>query len=147
MTGEAGTIGAADGIPALLNGTSKARLFDGEPYGDWAPDACLVLGDFAAVRHIVGRFLDDFKRVPTFHYVPIEGVGLPPKWLEMWKWVPPIAMTQFGADQIAKLGVRPPFVYHGVDAETFRPVSKARPLIVREPSVVVSTKDECKQAW
>ena len=31
MTGEAGTIGAADGIPALMDGTSRARMHDGNP--------------------------------------------------------------------------------------------------------------------
>jgi glycosyltransferase involved in cell wall biosynthesis len=148
LSGEAGTVGAADGIPALLNGTSKALMCNKTAYGTWKPDACLVLGDFVAARHIVGRFLDAFREVPTFHYVPIEGVGLPPEWAKMWHEVAPIAMSQFGADQIAKVtGVRPPVVYHGVDTSIFRPVSKAKPLTIRQPSAILGSKDDCKEAW
>jgi glycosyltransferase involved in cell wall biosynthesis len=148
MTGDAGTIGAPDGIPALLNGSSKALLHSKEPYGSWKPDAVIVLGDYVAARHIIGRFLDDFRQVPTFHYVPIEGVGLPPAWAEMWKVAAPVAMSKFGADQIGRAtGITPPVVYHGVDTETFRPVSKAKPLTVRTPPVIVDSKDNCKHAW
>lgn len=148
MTGEAGTIGAPDGIPALLNGSSRALLHSKEPYGMWKPDACIMLGDFVAARHIVGRFMDDFRSVPTYHYVPIEGVGLPPAWGDMWRVVLPIAMSQFGADQIARAtGIVPPVVYHGVDSEVFRPVSKAKPLIVSKPAVILDSKENCKQAW
>jgi glycosyltransferase involved in cell wall biosynthesis len=148
MTGDAGTIGAPDGIPALLNGTSKTKLHSGEPYGDWTPEVCLVLGDFHAARHIIGRFLEDFRRVPTFHYVPIEGVGLPPAWAEMWRVAAPIAMSKFGAEQIRRAtGIAPPLVYHGVDTTVFRPVTKAKPLVVSQPSVIVDSQEKCKQAW
>ena len=148
MTGEAGTIGAADGIPALLNGTSRALLCNKEPVGSWKPDACIVLGDFVAARHIVGRFLDAFRSVPSFHYVPVEGKGLPPAWGEMWREVAPVAMSKFGADQIGRAtGITPPVVYHGVDTTVFRPVSKAKPLIVRNPSVILASKEDCKHAW
>lgn len=148
LTGDAGTIGAADGIPALLSGSSKALMCSGDRYGDWKPDACLVLGDYVAARHIVGRFLDDFKTVPSFHYVPIEGVGLPPAWAEMWRHVPPIAMSNFGAEQIAKItGILPPMVYHGVDSDIFRPVSKAKPLTVASPAVILESREDCKRAW
>jgi glycosyltransferase involved in cell wall biosynthesis len=61
----------------------------------------------------------------------------------------PVAMSQFGADQIAKItGFRPPVVYHGVDADAFRPVSKARPIILPgQKDGILSTKQECKQSW
>jgi len=148
LTGDAGTIGAADGIPALIDGTSRARLHDGAPYGGWKPDAILVLGDFGAARHIIGRFLDAFKSVPTFHYVPIEGVGLPPAWAEMWAIAAPVAMSQFGAHEIGRAtGITPPVVYHGVDADIFRPVSKMKPLTVRQPPVILDSKQQCKELW
>lgn len=148
MTGEGGTIGSADGIPALLNGSSVALMCDGTKYGEWKPDACLVLGDYVAARHIVGRFLDSFKAVPSFHYVPIEGVGLPPAWAEMWRHVPPIAMSKFGADQIAKAtGIAPPVVYHGIDIGAFHPVSRVKPLTIRQPPAILASKEDCKQAW
>lgn len=148
MSGEAGTIGAAEGIPALLNGTSRALLHSGQPYGEWQPEACLVLGDFVAARHIVGRFLDAFRGVPTFHYVPIEGVGLPPAWNDLWREVAPVAMSRFGAAQITKVtGIQPPVIYHGVDADIFRPVTKANPLTVHQPPSIFGSKEDCKRAW
>jgi glycosyltransferase involved in cell wall biosynthesis len=148
LSGDAGVISSADGIPALLNGTSRALMHSREPYGEWVPEACLMLGDYHAVRHIVGRFLEAFQSVPTFHYVPIEGVGLPPAWAEMWRTAAPIAMSKFGAEQIGRAtGIAPPVVYHGVDTSIFRPVSKTNPLVVRQPAVILGSKEDCKQAW
>src|SRR5688572_14996463 len=46
----------------------------------WAPEAIIVLGDFFAARWIVvdQRVEGALRMVPSFHYVPVEGVGLPP---------------------------------------------------------------------
>lgn len=149
MTGEAGTTGAAAGIPALMDGSTQALLHNGEPAGDWVPDAAIMLGDFYAARHVVGRFVDAFKAVPTWHYCPVEGVGLPPLWRELWDIIHPVAMSEFGADQIEKvMGFRPPMVYHGVDTETFRPVSQQHPMFVNgKNSGVLVSKADCKNAW
>jgi len=66
----------------------------------------------------------------------------------MWREVAPIAMSEFGADQIAKImGIRPPVVYHGVDTSVFRPVSKGKPLSIRKPPAILSSKEDCKETW
>lgn len=149
LSGEAGTIGAAEGIPALMDGSTIALLHNGEPAAGWVPEAAIMLGDFYAARHVVGRFIEAFRSVPTWHYVPVEGIGLPPLWKELWDICPPVAMSQFGGDQIeAVMGYRPPVIYHGIDADTFRPVSKAHPMFLRgEHAAVLQSKDDCKRAW
>ena len=146
FTGEGGHIGAAAGIPALLDGSTAALLHSGEPAAGWVPDAAIMLGDFYAARHVVGRFVQAFRSVPTWHYVPIEGVGLPPLWKELWDIISPVAMSNFGADQIEQvIGYRPPMVYHGVDTEVFRPVTPQRPMHVSDG--VLTSREHCKQVW
>jgi glycosyltransferase involved in cell wall biosynthesis len=97
----------------------------------WKPDACIILGDFASVRGTVlasEPMAKAFASVPTFHYCPVEGVDLPPRWADVWKVVRPVAMSEFGATQIEGVtGYRPPVVYHGVDTETFYPVAANHP--------------------
>ena len=112
------------GVVGLLDGTLWA---DG-----WAPEACVVLGDYVGVRMVV--MADEttqaaFRAIRSYHYAPIEGVDLPPSWRPMWEVLRPVAMSEFGADQIALVtGVRPPVVYHGVDTKMFRPLSPERVL-------------------
>jgi glycosyltransferase involved in cell wall biosynthesis len=86
--------------------------------------------------------------LPTFHYCPIEGVDLPPSWAGLWHIITPIAMSEFGANQIEKVtGSRPPVVYHGVDTVQFRPVSADAPLYMETPRGTgkLRTKAECKR--
>lgn len=139
------------GVSSLaLQSTGIAGLIDGRLWADgWTPDTALILGDFGNVRLVVMR--DEttraaFSLVPTYHYVPIEGVDLPPSLREMWRVVKPIAMTEFGADEIAKVtGIRPPVVYHGVDTETFHPVSPERMLVVNGKKL--RSKADCKRLF
>ena len=146
LSGQSGTTGPAQGLREVIEGTSAALLHDGTPAAGWKPDAAIMLGDPGAAFMFMAQFGDAFTATPTYHYVPIEGIGLPPAWAELWQTMAPVACSEFGADQIAKvLGVRPPVVYHGVDTDTFRPVSKAKPIML--PTGALSTKDECKQAW
>ena len=97
----------------------------------WKPDCVFILGDFAAVRNTVltyPQLTKAFASVPTFHYCPVEGVDLPPRWNDLWSIVRPIAMSEFGADQIAKVTeTRPPVIYHGVNTDDFYPVAMNRP--------------------
>ena len=146
-TGQAGVAGLTAGLGALFDGTSKVKMHNGSPMGDWKPDASVVLGDFHSARRILGTVGD----VPLFHYVPIEGVGLPRRWGEFWKIAKPIAMSRFGAQQIQQVvGYEPPMVYHGVNADAFYPVSSKRPVILKVPDLQplkLTSRDECKQAW
>lgn len=139
-----------DGWMALLHRGGVVGLLDGSVWEDgWIPEAAILLGDVYAARTAVmanEATVAGFRAVPTFHYVPIEGVGLPPRWRELWDVVHPVAMSRFGAEQIALVtGSRPPLVYHGVDVETFRPVSPERPLRLGE--ITLRTKDDCKKLF
>ena len=95
----------------------------------WAPEAIILLGDYFAARWVVvdPRVREALSRVPSFHYCPVEGVGLPPEWKQLWNICKPIAMTNFGAQEIAKVvGYLPPMVYHGVDQSVFYPIAPNR---------------------
>jgi glycosyltransferase involved in cell wall biosynthesis len=134
--------GGIVGIPGLLNGKAWA---DG-----WVAEACILLGDFAALRMVLDKdpsIPAAFTETPTFHYVPIEGVGLPNSWADVWGHIHPVAMTEFGADEIAKvMPERPPVVYHGVDTSAFWPVSPERPIYLGEKpnQRKLRSKADCK---
>lgn len=113
----------------------------------WSPEAAIIIGDHASVDlSEILRFIPD--GFPAFHYVPIEGVGLKPGHAAIWAKMRPVAMSEFGADQIATIyPERPPVVYHGVDTEAFHPVSDRAPLVIRtrDGLVVLRSKDDCKR--
>lgn len=138
-------------LAGLLEGRSPALMHDGSLFGEWVPDAALILGDFASVRFIVEPYVAAFARLPTFFYVPIEGVGLPPRWAGLFRLLRPVAMSEFGATEIAKItGTRPPVIYHGVDTEAFRPISRQAPVFLSaagKAASMLTSRDDCKQAW
>jgi glycosyltransferase involved in cell wall biosynthesis len=140
-----------DFIANLLSGKCPYKLYNGEPWGDWTPEAAIVLGDFAAARIFIGQHLDSFKALPTYHYVPVEGVRLPPLWKELWDVVKPVAMSKFGAAEIAKVvGYDPPMIYHGVDTTAFYPASKKRPIVIAypdQPDLVLTNQRECRSIF
>ncbi len=112
----------------------------------WVPEAGIIVGDHASVdlSGILRLIPEGF---PTFHYVPIEGVGMKPGHADIWKTMRPVAMSEFGADQIATIyPERPPVIYHGVDTDAFHSVAD-RPLTVRtrDGLVVLRSKDACKR--
>ena len=102
----------------------------------WQAEAAIILGDFFLTRAVVAateEIAEAFGSVPTFHYVPIEGMDLPPRWKLLWDLVRPVAMSEFGADQIERVtGTRPPVLPHGIDTDVFRPATPSDPLIIPE---------------
>src|ERR1044072_8852196 len=99
-------------IDGLVEGKTDGQLLNGQPWGDWSPERIILLGDYRAALEIVQRSPQSFSSRPTYHYCPVEGVGLPPRWNELWSLVHPVAMSEFGADEIAKVtGERPPMIY------------------------------------
>lgn len=123
-------------------------VMDGSVWPDqWAPEAAIILGDFYGVQEMVMATEDTrkaFASVPTLHYIPVEGVDLPPTWKGLWEIVHPVAMSNFGADQIEKvIGHKPPMVYHGVDTSIFRPVSGSHPLWIN--GTPLRSKADCKK--
>lgn len=114
----------------------------------WKPDACVILGDYAAARSTVlshPQLTKAFQSVRTFHYCPVEGIDLPPRWNDLWSVVQPIAMSEFGATEIAKVtGSMPPMIYHGVSTEDFYPVAMNRPGYWGNDRTPVRTKEQAK---
>jgi len=131
-----------------LKAVGMRGLLDGSVWADgWKPEAAVILGDYFAVREVVMATEDTraaFASVPTLHYVPIEGVDLPPTWKALWEIVQPVAMSEFGADQVQLVtGTRPPMVYHGVDTDQFRPLSGTKPLWIGGKAL--RSKADCKR--
>lgn len=133
-------------IPRVLAGDGHGlSMANGTPWGDWMPDAVLLLGDFYGVRLIVEPQLEAFAKVPTFHYCPVEGHDLPPSWNNIWNVVQPIAMSKFGQVEMAKITGRiPPLMYHGVDTNVFRPVTPSNPITLANGKATLVSKDRCK---
>lgn len=118
-----------------LKAVGLIGLFDGTVWPDgWAPEAGIQLGDVFAVRELVMAnelTRAAYRSIPVVHYVPVEGVDLPPTWRALWDILHPVAMSQFGARELAKIiGYEPPVVYHGIDVEQFHPVSAERPIFL-----------------
>ena len=122
------------------------HMYDGGAFEDgWTPDCALLIGDPGS---LIGNPVLSVKPegFPLWHYAPIEGLGIPPAWGSIWSVAKPIAMCSAGADEMEKAGLpRPPFVYHGVDTETFREVSGLRPLVVDHQ--ILRTKAECRKLF
>jgi hypothetical protein len=145
-------VGTKDGwIGSALDGDEEAverrRMAVFRDIDGWVPEAAIIIGDHASVDLSgIVRLIPD--GLPTFHYVPIEGVGLKPGHADIWRKLRPVAMSEFGADQIATIyPERPPVIYHGVDTEVFRPVSPQRPITIRTKHglAIMRTKAECKR--
>ncbi|HEY6014562.1 MAG TPA: hypothetical protein VIU37_11155, partial [Candidatus Limnocylindrales bacterium] len=130
FAGRTAIIGGVDGwiatpVDAETAKVATSRLegmFTGGLFEDgWRPDAAIILGDPASMKMSpVPEFVPD--GFPVFHYVPIEGVGLPPAWRAIWERFVPVAVSESGADAIAAVtGTRPVVVYHGIDTEVFHP--------------------------
>lgn len=138
-----------EAIGAMQAWLDNVKRTFGEGYQGWKPDAILVTGDPASIiRSEIPALLP--SGVAAWHYCPIEGVGIPPRWAEMWQNMKPIAMCEFGAGEIERItGERPPFVYHGIDPADFWPVSAERPIVIRgeRDLTVLRTKDDCKRFW
>lgn len=122
-------------------------VFTGHTVKDWIPEVCVIVGDIASVRMSPWpAWLP--PSMPAFNYVPVEGIDLPPRWKHIWDRVRPVAMCEFGADQIEKvMGERPPVVYHGVDPEAFWPVSGKRPLVMqtrKKGMITLRSRAECR---
>jgi len=125
-------------------------MFTGSLFEDgWTPEAGIILGDVASVKMSpVPQFIPD--GFPVFHYVPIEGDGLPPAWAAVWRKMRPVAMSRFGADEIAHIyPQRPPVIYHGVNPDDFWPVSPRRPIYLEGPEGTrkLHSKADCKRLF
>jgi len=138
-----------DGQDARLKLLDLARgVFTGATIPGWKPEAVLIIGDVASLKLSPWPAMLP-PELPAFNYVPIEGVGIPPRWKHVWDRIRPVAMCRFGADQIeGVMGERPPVVLHGVDPHAFWPVSDRRPLTMqvgKRKHVSLRSRAECRQ--
>ena len=151
-TGEGGVAGARD-MSSLFTDVAQSKLMDGQPWGEWSPEATFLLGDIQNVRFQVAANPELLKYRPL-HYCPVEGVDLPKSLKDgLWAKCRPVAMSNFGADEIAKvMGERPAMVYHGIDTKVFHPVKPSNPIIFPAtaegaPPLQLKNKDHCKSFW
>lgn len=114
-----------------------------DPEDQWKPDAVLAIADVSGLLNHIGGSADTWRKVPVYHYCPIEGDNLPPMWRQLWGMFRPVAMSDYGQRVISEhIGQPVPRIYHGVDAETFRPVSQGSP--IRWDGGTYRTKEDCK---
>ena len=149
FVGRTAVLGLPDGWLAAKDVVGQIEgMFTGGLFTDgWVPQVALVLGDMGSLKvsPVVKLIPPGF---PAFHYVPIEGVWLPPAWADVWKRLEPIAVSNFGADEIAKVtGRRPPVVYHGVNTDDFFPVSPTHRIVLRTKDGLISlrSKADCRR--
>ena len=113
---------------------------------DWRPDAVLVIADVSGLRGYVSDDFDAWKDIPAYHYCPIEGDDLPPLWRGIWSLVQPVAMSDYGARVMGELlGREVPRIFHGVDTESFYPVSPGKP--IRWDGGTLRSKADCKDKF
>jgi len=145
----AGCVWPANMYGEGFGGNWSAEAITGEvwktldPGDDWKPDAVLVISDVSGLLGHIGRGIDAWRTVPVYHYCPIEGDNLTPAWKGIWDVFTPVAMSDYGARVIGELVGRPVTrIYHGVDTETFYPVSPGKP--IRFDNDTLRSKDDCK---
>lgn len=138
-------VGDIDRMREQLRGIfTEAAYEDG-----WSPEAVIIHSDPSAIlgAEIVEALPDG---LPAYHYVAIEGVGIPPLWRTLWERIQPIAMANSGAIEIEKLmGTAPPVVYHGIETDVFRPASPHNPVIWEEggETKIITSRADAKRAF
>ena len=137
-----GNIGAE-----AIDGSFWATL---DPDDDWKPGVVLCIADVSSLLGYMGQLTESraaaWKSVPVYHYCPIEGDNLPPAWRQVWSFVSPIAMSDYGARVIGEhVGHPVPRIYHGVDTEAFHPATPGNP--IRFDGETLRGKDDCKRKF
>lgn len=159
----AGRVWPASMFGDAFGGNLSAGAIDGSLWrqldksDDWRPDQVLVVSDMSGFQGHIGRQMSPaWVSLPVWHYCPIEGDNLPVSWRDIWNnptngKVPdaaflPVAMSEYGRSVIAShIGRDVPMVYHGIDTDTFHPVSATDPVV--HEGRVLRTKEQCKAAF
>jgi len=159
----AGRVWPANMFGDGFGGNISAMAIDGRLWqkldrdDKWQADQVLVISDMSGFQgHIGTAMTPAWLSVPVWHYCPIEGDNLPVSWRDIWNnpgnsedhETPffPVAMSEYGRRVIAgHLGRDVPMIYHGVDSDTFHPVSISAP--VYHEGKALRTKEQCKAAF
>lgn len=110
------------------------------------PDVVVIVNDPQVVLKMLFDNAWDETRIllrhkPIIAYMPIDGTNQPPSWQNLTGAATQVAMTKFGQDFMPGSEL----VYHGVDSETFHPLSEGP--ITLSTGAVIKTKQEAKQAF
>ena len=147
----AGRVWPADTMEQHFRGSS-GKAIDGTLWqmldsdDEWKPDAVLAIADVSGLLYYIGQSVESWRTVPVYHYCPIEGDNLTPMWRQLWDMFQPVAMSDYGQRIISEHIGRPvPRIYHGVDTETFYPVSPGKP--IRFDGNTFRSKDDCKDKF
>ena len=111
------------------------------------PDVVVILQDPQVIMKYLFSNSYDQDRVflqarPILAYIPVDGTGHPQTWGVLKDVVTRVAMSKFGRDTWMP---EAQVVYHGVDADTFRPVTERA--ITLSSGHVLKTKRDCKKAF
>jgi glycosyltransferase involved in cell wall biosynthesis len=118
-----------------------------ELLGKVEPDVVVMVHDANILMYLMTENAWDKEHIllryrPIITYIPVDGYNRPPAWSKLTEWTNVVAMSKFG--QEAMPGSQ--LVYHGVDSDVFRPVTKDKPLTLSSGQVVKS-KADCKEAF
>jgi glycosyltransferase involved in cell wall biosynthesis len=140
-----------DHYPTPMKLYSPTMLSPGDVYGfsrvtemlgTVEPDVVVMVNDpFVVMRYLFSNKYDAEKYLlqyrPILAYMPIDGIHQPGTWQVLANVVKRVAMTKFGRDTWMP---EAPVVYHGLDTETFYPVTH-RPMTMSDGRVIASKKD------
>ena len=85
---------------------------------------------------------------PILSYVPCDGTNLPPRWTDVIpKVTKMLTYSKWGQQVYGTPDYTPEMVYHGVDIDTFHPVSADHPIAIEGTDTIVTTKRECKRLF
>lgn len=111
------------------------------------PDVVVMLHDANILMYLLMENGWDKEHVllryrPIITYIPVDGYNRPLAWNKLNEWSNVVAMSKFGQDSMPGSQL----VYHGVDSDTFYPVSPANPITVSSGAVIKS-KGDAKEAY
>lgn len=122
----------------LSNGRSKPRVVDGvkilpagkDPFGGDSLLEHFRRGGYHAVVTLVdpwGMNPAVMKQVPWFPFAPIDTQPVSPRNVEALKaCVRPIALTQWGIEQLQQVGLNPFYLPHGYDPAIWHPSDRSQ---------------------
>jgi glycosyltransferase involved in cell wall biosynthesis len=113
------------------------------------PEVTVIVHDPAVVwQYLFSNNQDPEQKLlerPILAYCPIDGYDYPSDWLELLPTVVSlVAMSKFGQQTFKPSAL----VYHGIDTDSFYPVSDEHPIEVEGENgpVPMGSKEECKEA-
>lgn len=117
-------------ITVMGHRPSNKKLYGAEffavHFADVSPDFVLFMGDPKNIRPYVIDNLGDGQvyenslkhrlGFPLYMYITLDGLPIPPDWLNYLKYVNVlITMTEWAQNEYLKVGLEPAFIHHGIN--------------------------------